>query len=132
MEIEHLKAAAELMRKLENRDPEEILPAALERPMKFQENKAYVRKVLETQINLTAKETDFVPIESLGKDDRYFDYQHKVNDAWSPTEEIIKETVKGRGEEYRLETEGQHPVPGLRREKERNGERTAYAERVAA
>jgi hypothetical protein len=132
MEIEHLRIAAEMMRSIEKRDPEELLPKAMGAAVKFQENKDYVRKVLETQVDLTAKDTEFVPITVLPADDRYFDYNKKVNGDWSPTEAVIAETVENHGGEYRLETEGPNPVPGLRREDERNGESTEYAERVAA
>src|SRR5690606_28863578 len=71
MEIEHLKVACELMRKVEKRDPEAILPApAFEHRLEFKPNKAYVREVLERQVDLTAKDSEFVPVSTLPPDDR--------------------------------------------------------------
>lgn len=131
MEIEHLRIAAELMRRVEKRDPEMLLPPSLDRTMTFKENKAYVREVLARQIDLTSKDSAFVPVSQLPPDDRYFDYQAAANGPWVPSEAVIEEARK-KGGEYRLETEGPHPVPGLRREDERNGESTDYARKQAA
>jgi hypothetical protein len=132
MEIEHLRIACELVKKVERRDPAEFLPQAIERPMQFKENKEYVRQVLASQADLTAKETEFVPVSSLQPDDRYFAYNGTVNTGWVPTEDVIAQTIEARGDEYRLETEGPHPVAGLRRKSERKTARTDYAKRIAA
>ena len=132
MEIEHLRVACELMRTIEKRDPEAILPAPeFTERLQFRPNKAYVRKILATQIDLTAKDSDFVAVGTLADDDRYFEYQRRVNGDWTPTEAVIRENVEKNGAEYRLETEGPHPVEGLRGE-ERNGAATDYARRSAA
>ena len=132
MEIEHLRIACDLMRRVEKRDPEMLLPASLDRTISFKENKAWVRDILARQTDLTAKDSAFVPVAQVPTDDRYYAYQTTVNDAWVPTEAVIQETRQKCGDEYRLETEGPHPVPGLRREDERNGESTEYARRHAA
>src|SRR5690606_26230967 len=132
MEIEHLRVACELMRKIEKRDPEAFLPTrAFSEPLKLESNKDYVRQVLASQVDLTSKDSDFVPVATLPEDDRYFAYQRKVNDDWSPTDEVIRANVDKNGREYRLETEGPHPVPGLRGE-QRNGSQTDYARRMPA
>lgn len=133
MEIEHLRVACELMRSIERRDPEEFLPASgFARALKFQPNKEYVRHILATQIDITSKDSDFVPVATVPQDDRYFAYQQRVNEAGCPTEEIIRANVAKNGKEYRLETEGPHPVPGLRLGEERNGAETDYASRTKA
>src|SRR5690606_17814267 len=69
MEIEHLRVACELMREVEKRDPEALLPKAIEQPMSFRENKTWVRQILEQQVELTAKDSEFVPIGDLPDDD---------------------------------------------------------------
>jgi hypothetical protein len=131
MEIEHLRIACELMQNVEKRDPLEVLPSTgFERALVFKPNKDYVRQILASQINLTSKDSDFVPVSTLPPDDRYFDYQRSVNGDWVPTEEVVRQNAKKNGEEYRLETEGPNPVPGLRMPDERNGDETDYA-RVA-
>jgi hypothetical protein len=132
MEIEHLRIAGELMRQIERRDPEELLAAGFDKPMVFKENKKYVRSVLEKQVDLTARDTDFVPITDLPADHRYFVYQSSVNAGENPSETVIKEAIAANGEEYRYESEGDNPVPGLCREKKRKDRSTEYAKRLAA
>ena len=132
MEVEHLRIACELMRSIEKREPEEVLPIAggFDRSLVLQTNKAYVRHVLATQCDLTSKSSDFVPVGTLTDDDRYFDYQQRVNGDWVPSEEVIRLNAEKNSREYRLETEGPHPVPGLRRPDERNGEAIDYSRRT--
>lgn len=127
MEIEHLHVACDLLREVENRDPEELLPDNIGESITFRENKKYVRDILENQTDLTAKGPDFVPVSELPPDDRYFAYQEKVNGDWNPTEAVIQQTIKEKGEEYRFEDGAPHPVAGLRREAERDGAETDYA-----
>lgn len=132
MEIEHLRLACEMMKQVEGIDPESMLPAEMPEPMIFQENKGYVREVLASQIDLTAQESEFVPLSELPKDHRYFEYQRIVNQGGVPSEQVIEEMRRASGGDYRLETEGPNPVDGLRREAERNGAQTGYAARLAA
>jgi hypothetical protein len=133
MEIEHLRVACQLMKAVEKRDPEEILPmGGFAEPLRFRSNKAYVRAVLAGQLNLTGKDSDFVSVTTLPEDDRYFLYQQRVNGDFSPTEEVIRANKEKNGRDYRLETEGPHPVEGLRSDEERDGAETDYARRQRA
>lgn len=118
MEIGQLQAACELMRQAENRDPAEFLPKELPAPTLFEENKAYVRQVLESQINLSANGADFVPVDQLPEDHRYFQYQSAVNAGkWVPSEAVIDQRCREHGgKDYRLETEGPNPVDWLQAE----------------
>jgi rubrerythrin len=131
MEIEHLRIACDLMRAVERRDPEELLPAGFANTVSFKENKAYVREVLKNQVDLTADGPDFVPVSQLPPDHRFFAYQKIVNAGGVPSEEVIA-AAKADGGEYRSTTEGPHPVDGLRREENRQGASTDYAVAVAA
>jgi hypothetical protein len=133
MEIEHLRIACELMKRIERRDPESILrQSGFSTALAFKPNKEYVRRVLKEQVDLTAKDAEFVPVGTLADDDRYFTYQQRVNGDFSPTEEAIRANREKHGRDYRLETEGPHPVEGLRGDDERNGAQTAYARRQRA
>lgn len=116
-EIEHLKQACELMKKVDGQDPAAMLPAELPDPVTFRSNKEYVRQVLGNQVNLTAKGTDFVAMDSLDKSYRYFGYRDAVNgNEPTPTEKIINQHRDSAGTDYRLETEGPHPVDWLRQQ----------------
>jgi hypothetical protein len=113
-EIEQLRFACEMMRSHEGIEPEEILPAMLPEPTRFQENKQYVREVLANQINLRTHGTQFVPLDQLPQDARYFTYQQQVNGGGMvPSEDVIDQHVHAQGSDYRHQTEGPHPVKQL-------------------
>lgn len=110
MEIEHLRLAGEMMRKYENREPQEFLPKELPEPILFQENKTYIRNLLASQVDLTGHGTEFVSVNDLPEDARYFQYQNIVNHGGVPSEEVISENHRLYSREYRLTTEGPSPV----------------------
>jgi hypothetical protein len=115
MEIGQLQVACDFMRRLEGRDPADLLPPALpEVPVTFEPNKAYVRDVLATQVDLQADGLDFVPVGELPSDHRYFTYQKTVNAGGNPSEQVIDENRARSGRDYRDETEGDHPITDLR------------------
>jgi hypothetical protein len=115
MEIEHLRLACELMKQVERRDPAEFLPASgMPEPMTFEPNKEYVRDVLARTIELSAWDAQFVPIDTLPPDHRYFAYQQAVNRGGAPTDQVIDRHRQEFGGEYRFATEGEHPVETLR------------------
>jgi hypothetical protein len=115
MEIGQLQVACDFMRRLEGRDPADLLPPALpEVPVTFEPNKAYVRDVLATQVDLQADGLDFVPVVELPPDHRYFTYQKAVNARGNPSEQVIDENRARSGRDYRDETEGDHPITDLR------------------
>jgi len=121
MEIEHLKTAWEMMKVIDRRDPRELLPdTRLVTPMVFEPNKAYLRQLVAKEVDLTAYDSEFVPITALPEEHRYFAYQAQVNAGGSPTEMVIDRHREAFGEDYRSETEGPHPVGALR-ERDRQG-----------
>jgi uncharacterized C2H2 Zn-finger protein len=134
MEIEHLRLACEMMRAVEGRDPAEFLPRSIERTMLFKENKEYVRQVPKNQVDLTADGTRFVPVTRLPADHRFHQYQRVVNAGGVPSEQVIAEARAKLADDYRFESQGPNPVPGLRPDNERRGAATGYAEhhRMAA
>ena len=114
MEIEHLRIAGEMLRRHEGKDPEEILPKELPEPTLFEPNKEYVRRVLASQVDLTSLGMGFVPRQSLPPNSRYEQYQRLVHaGGFVPSEDVIVQRVAKAGVDYRLETEGPHPVPRL-------------------
>ena len=102
MELGQLQVACDFMRRYEGRDPAELLPKELpDTPVTFEPNKEYVRQVLAEQIDLRADGLDFVPLNSLPADHRYFAYQAIVNEGGSPTEEVIERVRAEKDHEYR-------------------------------
>jgi hypothetical protein len=113
METEQLRLACEQLRRHEGKDPEEFLPNALPEPVRFQENKAWLRKTIAEQVDLTTLGTEFVRREQLPADAPYHAYQERVHAEGVPSEQVIEDS-RDKGEEYRLETEGPHPIEELR------------------
>jgi len=111
MEITHLQTAVDLMRRYEGREPAEIgLPTSLPVALTFESNKEYIRQVLATQVDMT---TDGVRY-GASPHARYEKYQSAVNDGMVPSEAVIDQHREQFGHEYRLETEGAHPIERLR------------------
>ncbi len=114
-EIAHLHAAAEMLQQYEDRNPASLLPEELPEPVKFESNKEYVRNVLESQVNLTPAGSGYTDMRDLGDDSRFRRFQKMVNeDGQIPSIQVIDEHVDKYGKEYRLSTEGEHPVERLR------------------
>ncbi len=114
-EIEHLRIAAELQKQYEKVDPADQYSSGFPELTIFQSNKDYVRKILATQIGLTESGTSLVPMEQLPSESPYQRYQRAMNEgSMVPSEEVIEENIRVNGREYRIESEGPHPVEWLR------------------
>jgi hypothetical protein len=107
MEITHLQIAAAILQAVDGKDAATLLPPSLPAAVTFEPNKAYLRHLLETQLNLTADGTEFVPLDTLPQDHRYFQYQALVNSGgFVPSERVIAAHQGLRGSDYRFATEG--------------------------
>jgi hypothetical protein len=115
MEIGLLQTVGDLLRTYEGTEPEEILPPSLPNtPVTFESNKDYVREVLAEQLDLRTDGANYVPVGDLPDGHRYWAYQQTVNEGGTPSEAIVDLDRRERGEEYRDETEGDHPIERLR------------------
>ncbi len=111
-EIAHLHDAVDMMRKHGDRDPEAMLPDEMpEDLVVFQSNKDYVRKIEEEQVDWTTDGTEIVKDE---KPDRYVEFQNTINEGKVPSQEVVSRNIDEKGEDYRLEVEGEHPVERFR------------------
>ncbi|MEV5768482.1 hypothetical protein AB0L34_28475 [Micromonospora sp. NPDC052213] len=111
MELEHLRVAADLMRRFDGRDPEQVVAPELPKPLLFESNKEYVRHLLATQIDLTTLGAGYV----RDAHERFERMQQQIHGGQQPpSEQVIDEHRNRLGDEYRIETEGPHPVPDLR------------------
>lgn len=115
MEIEHLRIACESLRDVEGREAVEFLPKkGMPAPLSFEPNKEYVRDVLERTCAWTSYDSQFVDVDELPRDHRYFEYQRKVNAGGTPSEQVIERHRREKGSEYRVESAGPHPLEALR------------------
>jgi len=112
MELEHLRIAADLMRRHGGRDPQEVVAPRLPAPVTFEPNKAYLRELIATQVDYTTFGTGYVQ-EAHERFQRWQEAIHGGEEP--PSERVIDDERAISGEEYRLQTDGPHPVPSLRR-----------------
>lgn len=113
MELEHLRIAADLLRRRDGREPEEVVGTELPQAVTFEPNKAFLRELLATQIDLTTLGAGYVREQH----ERFQRMQEQIHGGEkAPTEQVIDLHREKFGEEYRLQTEGEHPVARLRQE----------------
>jgi len=111
MESTQRRVGVDRMRRCEGREPDEIgLPPTLPSAVTFESNKQYIRDVLAGQVDMT---TDRVAYGSAPHG-RYEQYEGIVNAEDVPSETVIDAHREQFGEEYRIETEGPHPIERLR------------------
>jgi len=114
-EIAHLHVAVDMMKQFEKKDAIEQYPRSFPEPLVLTSSKDYVRQVIADQFQLTTDQTQFVPLSNAENRDRYAMYQSKVNGgAYVPSQQVIVNTIQTKGQDYRLETQGQSPLDILR------------------
>lgn len=82
MEIGHLHLVANMFKKYEKRDPEEVIGSEIIIPCRFQSQKVYVQKVLEKEVN-----------KRLAPDGEFYDTIDEIPDDWAsyPVQERLAE-----------------------------------------
>ena len=122
-ECGHLQKVAKLLEQYEGKDWKLLFPDGAQFPklLKFGENKAYVRKVLEETGDYTAKLEGYEKVSKMPKDAPYFTYNQAVNKPVDSvaSHEVIEKHIKAFGEDYRYE-EKENPIKELRDRKKDN------------
>jgi hypothetical protein len=113
MELEQLRVACELMREHDGREPEQVLAPELPNPVMFEPNKEFLRELLATQIDLTTLGVGYV----WEAHERFEQMQKALNSDGVPSEEVIEMHMAEFDTDYRVETDGEHPVESLRQKK---------------
>ncbi|MBZ0235092.1 MAG: hypothetical protein K8M05_22380 [Deltaproteobacteria bacterium] len=85
-ELGHLHLVMDLMKQVERRDPEELLPATLPDPVKFESQREFVRETLEREVDLRPDGPSFVP--SAEEPASSLRYRAHLNSDGSPSEVI--------------------------------------------
>ncbi len=124
MEINHLHKAAELLKKYEGKEWQEVIPCGdFPAPISLHENIEYVRNVLGNTVQFTSKKEEYVRVESLPVDSEFFRIQAQINSTTEivPSHNVIEEFIRRRGADYRFQV-APSPVPELRNRREDNTE----------
>jgi hypothetical protein len=111
MELEHLRIAAELMRRHDGREPEQVVGSELPQALTFEPNKQFLRHLLATQMDLTTLGAGYVREQH----ERFQRMQEEIHGGEKPpTERVIDMHREKFGKDYRVETDGAHPDSRLR------------------
>lgn len=114
-EVSHLHKAAELLKKYENKEWNQVIPDGnFPELLKLESNIDYVRKILET-VRLTGKLEDYELVDDLPQDYKFFKYQNAIIGTVEnvPSHEVIEKYIKENGEDYRFQIEP-HPIEALK------------------
>jgi hypothetical protein len=96
-ELGHLNLVAELFKKYERRDPQEIVGSQLPEPIPFESQREFVRLTLAREVNLRASGPDFVDAEQEPQSS--LDYRNHMNSEGSPSETVAADYVWQPGTE---------------------------------
>lgn len=99
MEITHFKMCAELLRKYEGKNVEDLMQEdKIKSLIVFKPNKEYVNKVLEEQIDLMPNNMEFVRLRELPDNWSSFKAQQIMNSGMVPSEEVVNRLGTGLAE----------------------------------
>ena len=116
MEVAHLQRVAALLKKYEKKSYREVCPKPeFPQPLKFGQNKAYIRDVIKNTVWLTSENENYTDVRNLDANARYFNFNDYLNGkpATVASHLIIDETIKElKGTDYRYQ-EKVHPIPAL-------------------
>jgi hypothetical protein len=88
-ELGQLHFVMGLMRQIERRDPEELIPASLPDPIKYESQRDFVRHVLANEADLRAAGPEIVPLDR--ESPLSVRYRTQLNSAGSPSELVTAE-----------------------------------------
>ncbi len=115
-EVAHLHAAADLLKKYEKKDWQQVIPnGEFPRLLTLHENIAYVRGVLGSQAHLTSRLENYIDESKLPENAPFYFFQKALNTPPEqvPTHFFIQQYIDGHGRDYRWQT-AEEPVPELR------------------
>ncbi len=114
-EVAHLHKAAELLKKYENKDWQQVIPCG-DFPvlLDMQPSKEYVREVLKNTVRLTSDREDYRCITDTPDNADFFRYQKRVNHDLCEVQShvIIEDYIREHGQDYRYQ-EKPHPIKAL-------------------
>lgn len=91
IEINHLQTAAELFKKYEKRDPQEVIGEEVVHPCHFESQKEYVGKILNEQIDKRlGTDKDYLYVKDLPDDWASYEIQKTAGEDGSPSEVTIR------------------------------------------
>jgi len=105
-ELGHLNFVMDLFRKLEKRDPFEILPTTLPEPIEYKSHRAFVRDVLRDEVHLRAVGDRIVDPARTPESSETLAHRTRLNERGSPSEIVAAGYTWRPGTELVNETHG--------------------------
>ncbi|MBQ2864263.1 MAG: hypothetical protein IJE91_02215 [Clostridia bacterium] len=122
-ECGHLQKVAALLEQHEGKTWIDVFPCGgdFPEPLRFGENKEYIRKVIKQTGCNTADLEEYAKVSSMPEDAPFFKYNHSVNkpEADVASHAVIEKHIKKFGTDYRHE-DSPNPIPALRNRKSDN------------
>lgn len=106
MEIAHLHKAAELLKNVEKREWQEVIPnPEFPELLTFEPQKEYIRGILKNTVTNTSTLEDYCDINAIDDDAKFFMYQEKIekNVKLVPSHNVINSYIDYNGKDYRYE-----------------------------
>ena len=98
IELGHLQIAADLFKKYERRDPEEVIGSEIVIPCRFKSQKNYVKEILKTQVDKRLEsEGEFTTISKLSSNWPSYKVQEKQNELGAPSENAVNLSISHYG-----------------------------------
>ncbi|MCD7878433.1 MAG: hypothetical protein LUG16_00700 [Candidatus Gastranaerophilales bacterium] len=98
MEVGHLHAAAEMFKKIEKRDPEEIIGTDVVIPCHFETQKKYVANILENEVDKRLSEDEgYIRIDEIPENWSSYKVQEKTAKDGAPSEQAVRLSAKSIG-----------------------------------
>lgn len=98
IELGHLQIAADLFKKYEKRDPEEVIGSEIVIPCRFKSQKNYVKEILKTQVDKRLEnEGEFTTISKLSSNWPSYKVQEKQNELGAPSENAVNLSISHYG-----------------------------------
>lgn len=98
MEIGHLQLAAEMFKKHEKRDPEEVIGTEIVLPCHFESQKEYVTNILENEVDKRlSADGGYFKIDEIPADWASYKVQKMVGKDGAPSEKAIALSIKSIG-----------------------------------
>ena len=116
MEIGHLHKAAELLKKYEGKEWQQVIPdGSFPPPLSLHENISYVREILGSTVQFTGCREDYKKLEDLPENADFFSYQRRIAPSPDivPSHCVIERHIKRCGKDYRFE-KCENPICALR------------------
>jgi rubrerythrin len=85
-ELGHLHLVAEMFKKHERRDPQEVIGQKLPTPIPFESQREFVRATLANEVDLRTRGADYVGLEEEAQSS--LDYRNHMNSQGSPSETV--------------------------------------------